>query len=184
MEWLKEFLGDELYSQVEAKLKGNDKVKLANLASGEYVSKSKYDDQVKKVGTANQTIKDLQETVKKFDGVDVEGLNKRIEDLQKKYDDDLKAEKLESEIKIELTNAKAKNEKAARALLDTSIIKLDETGNVVGLKEQLENIKKDNAFLFDETPIVTEVNTGGGHDNPPKPNEVLTTESAVADYYK
>ena len=31
MEWLKEFLGDELYSQVEAKLKGNDKVKLENM---------------------------------------------------------------------------------------------------------------------------------------------------------
>ena len=44
MEFLKEYLGDELYSQVEAKLKDNDKVKLANLASGEYVSKSKYDD--------------------------------------------------------------------------------------------------------------------------------------------
>ena len=41
MEFLKEYLGDELYSQVEAKLKDNDKVKLANLASGEYVSKSK-----------------------------------------------------------------------------------------------------------------------------------------------
>ena len=35
MEFLKEFLGDDLYTQVEAKLKGNDKVKLANLASGE-----------------------------------------------------------------------------------------------------------------------------------------------------
>ena len=49
MEWLKEFLGDELYSQVEAKLKGNDKVKLANLASGEYVSKSKFDDKEKEL---------------------------------------------------------------------------------------------------------------------------------------
>lgn len=47
MEFLKEILGDDLYTQVETKLKGNDKVKLANLASGEYVSKSKYDDEIK-----------------------------------------------------------------------------------------------------------------------------------------
>lgn len=129
-------------------------------------------------------IQELTNQVNKFDGVDVEKLKQDVKDWEKKYNEDIAAEKLESAIKIELTNAKAKNEKAARALLDTSIIKLDETGNVVGLKEQLENIKKDNVFLFDETPIVKEVNPGGGHDNPPKPNEVLTTESAVADYYK
>ena len=39
MDWLKEHLGDELYSKVTEKLKDNDKVKLANLASGEYIGK-------------------------------------------------------------------------------------------------------------------------------------------------
>lgn len=85
MEFLKEILGEELYSQVEAKLKGNDKVKLANLASGEYVSKAKYDDKVSELTKANQTIITLQETAEKYKGVDVEGLKKQIKEEQTRY---------------------------------------------------------------------------------------------------
>ena len=51
MEFLKAILGDDLYSQVEAAINsfnGNEankanQVKLANLATGEYVGKGKYD---------------------------------------------------------------------------------------------------------------------------------------------
>lgn len=42
MDFLKEVLGEELYQEVANKLAGNDKIKLANLANGEYVSKDKY----------------------------------------------------------------------------------------------------------------------------------------------
>ena len=45
MEFLKTVLGDELYAQVETKLKGFN-VKLADLSSGAYVSKPKYDEVV------------------------------------------------------------------------------------------------------------------------------------------
>ena len=41
MEFLKEALGEDLYKQVEEKLKDNKDIKLANLASGDYVSKQK-----------------------------------------------------------------------------------------------------------------------------------------------
>ena len=90
MEFLKEFLGDDLYTQVEAKLKGNDKVKLANLASGEYVSKSKYDDEIK---AKDAKITELSDTVKKFDGVDVAKLQQDVKDWEKKYQDDLTSAK-------------------------------------------------------------------------------------------
>ena len=51
MEFLKEILGEELYSQVESKINeynGADanrekQIKLANLGSGEYVGKGKFD---------------------------------------------------------------------------------------------------------------------------------------------
>lgn len=51
MEFLKELLGEELYSQIESKINehnGNEankdkQVKLGNLATGEYVSKGKFD---------------------------------------------------------------------------------------------------------------------------------------------
>lgn len=86
MEFLKEILGEELYSQVEAKLKGNDKVKLVNLASGEYVSKSKFDDKVKELATANQTITSLQEIADKYKDVDVDDLKKQIKNNKEDYD--------------------------------------------------------------------------------------------------
>ena len=43
MEFLINVLGDELYVQVEAVLNGNEKIKLANLADGQYVGKDKFD---------------------------------------------------------------------------------------------------------------------------------------------
>ena len=67
MEFLKELLGDDLYSQVEAKLKDNKDVKLANLASGEYVSKAKYDDKEAELVKANNTITSLQDAASKFE---------------------------------------------------------------------------------------------------------------------
>lgn len=44
MEFLKDVLGDGLFNHVSEKLKGHEKdIKIANLASGDYVSKAKYD---------------------------------------------------------------------------------------------------------------------------------------------
>ena len=37
MEFLKQYISPELYAQLEEELKGNDKVKLGNLADGSYV---------------------------------------------------------------------------------------------------------------------------------------------------
>lgn len=42
---------------------------------------------------ANETLKGLQETVKKFDGVDVEKLKNDMKQLETKYDTDVKAER-------------------------------------------------------------------------------------------
>ena len=52
------------------------------------------------------------------------------------------------------------------AFLDTDIVKLNDDGTVTGLKEQLDNIKKDNGFLFEEDDPQN-VNLGGNHNNKP-----------------
>jgi hypothetical protein len=63
MEFLKQYLGDELYAQVAEKLTGNDKVKLANLADGALLDMGKIslDDSGKLVG-ADEQIKALQQS--------------------------------------------------------------------------------------------------------------------------
>lgn len=54
--------------------------------------KAKTDAKVAELATANQTIKDLQDTVKQFDGKDPVKLQADLTALQKKYDTDIAAE--------------------------------------------------------------------------------------------
>ena len=74
MDFLKDVFGDKAitYSELEKALQNNKDVKLANLANGDYVDKGKYTAMENELIKANETIQQLQETVKKFDGVDVE----------------------------------------------------------------------------------------------------------------
>lgn len=182
MDWLKEYLGEELYSQVEEKLKGNDKVKLANLANGEYVAKAKYDDDLK---TKDTKITELTEKVKKFDGVDVKKFQQDIDDWETKYNTDIANLKKSNAISLAVAKAKPKNEKALMALIDTEIIKLNDDGSVTGLSEQLENVKKENGFLFDDdTEPVDPVDLGGNHGGEkPKGTDNTSWEEAINSHY-
>lgn len=151
MEKLKELFGTEAltYEQLQEKLKDNNEIKLANIASGNYVDVQKYNDEVEKLKTANNTITGLKETVKKFDGVDVEKLKTDISDWENKYNTDIATVKLDSAVNMALVEAKAKNPKLAKAALDMSLIKMD-GDNLLGLTEQLDNLKKSDAYLFEE----------------------------------
>ncbi len=124
MDKLKELFVEEAltYAQLEEKLKDNKDVKLANLATGQYVDKKKYEDKLAELTTAQNTITGLQDTVKKFDGVDVEGLKQRATDLENKYNTDMAAVKLDSAVSLALVEAKAENPKLAKAALPFSII--------------------------------------------------------------
>ena len=60
-----------------------------------------------------------------------------------------------------LVGAKAKNAKAVKALLDASVLKINDDGSILGLKEQLEKVKGENDYLFDsETPLPRIVTRG------------------------
>lgn len=135
------------------------------------------------IGAKETKITELSGTVKKFDGVDIAKLQQDVKDWEKKYNDDLTATKKESAIKLAIASAKPKNEKALMALLDTDIVKLNDDGTVTGLKEQLENIKKENGFLFEEEdtkPI--DVNLGGDHSKNTETKED-SLENAIDEYY-
>ena len=167
MEKLKALFGTDAltYEQLEAKLKDNKEVKLANLASGGYVDSRKFNDKVAELTTANDTIKGLRETVAKFDGVDVEKLKNDAQAWETKYNTDIAAVKLDSAVSMALVEAKAKNPKVARAALDMSVIKLD-GDKLLGLNDQLEALKKSDAYLFDVEEGGqggARVTTGGHH---------------------
>lgn len=172
MEALKALFGTEAltWEQLEEKLKDNKEVKLANLAAGSYVDKRKYDDKVTELGTANETIKGLKETVAKFDGVDVDKLKKDASDWETKYNTDIAAVKLDSAVNMALVEAKAKNPKLAKAALDMSLVKMD-GDNLMGLSEQLDKLRESDGYLFEEETKKDPddkggafiFKTGGGH---------------------
>lgn len=185
---LKEALGEELYNQVAAKLKGNDKVKLANLADGGYIGKEKFD-------ASEATIADLKKqlanrdkdiaTLKKSAG-DNEGLTKQLADLQTKYKTDtetlqnkIQQNALNAAIDLGVTKAKGKNSKAVKALLDTSELSLKDDGTVDGLDAALEALKKSDGYLFEN--VETKLQGDGFHSGAPNPD---TPEAkAVADAF-
>lgn len=167
MDKLKELFGTDAltWEQLETKLKDNKEIKLANLAGGGYVDKKKFEDKVAELATANATISGLQDAVKKFDGVDVEKLKNDAKDWETKYNTDLAAVKLDSAVSMALVEAKAKNPKLAKAALDMSIVKMDGE-KLTGLSEQLENLKKSDAYLFEDGQQDdggARMHTGGNH---------------------
>lgn len=115
----------------------------------------------------------------KADGGSSDELKAQLDELTSKYETDteqlnakLSETKLNHAVEMGLKDSGAKNVKAAKALLDFETIKLTDSG-VDGLKEQLEQIKTDNDYLFGATADPTKTPkvvipgdpNGGGHDN-------------------
>jgi hypothetical protein len=151
MDFLKPVLGDELYAQVEEKLKGNDKIKLANLADGGYVAKKKFDDteaERLRLDGENQTLKKVDATALQTDNERLKGENAALQ-LGRKLD-------------AALYTAQAKNVTAVGALLDMSKISVDDKGNLVGADEQIKALQQSQAWAFGQASV-----PGAGGNPPP-----------------
>ena len=160
---LKELLGEELYSQVTEKL-GDKKIMVDD---GNFIPKSRFDQ-------VNQSKKELEVQLKDRDtqlaelsknNKDNENLLNQIKDLQAlnkqtttDYENKINQMQFDYALDGALTNAKSKNNKALKALLDMNSIKYQE-GKFEGLQEQIEALQKDASYLFDLD--TTPQNTGG-----------------------
>ena len=131
--------------------------------------KKKLADKDAELTMATDKIGELTEAVKKFDGVDVEKLKADLAEMSKKYADDTAALKLDSALPLALAGSGAKDTEIVKGLIDKSVVKLDPGGKLTGVSEQLEQLRKDKAFLF-ETNEGTPVNTGFTHGDPPSGN--------------
>lgn len=126
------------------------------------------------------------ETLKKSAG-DNENLKSQISQLQEEnkraaetYEAKIKQMGIESALTLALTNAKAKNPKTVRALLDLENAQLNEDGTIKGLEKQLTKIKESDAYLFDgETkPTLTGAKPAEGD---PKPTAKSVNEMNYAE---
>lgn len=152
---LKELLGEDLYNQVMAKAGDN---KLAVISDGSYIPKAKFDDVNNQLKDYKSQIADrdkqLQELGEKAKGN--EELTKQIDDLKKlnetttsEYQQKLEKQAFDHALDRALSDAKVKNTKAVKALLDHDTIKLD-GDSLKGLEEQLKTIKESDGYLFNE----------------------------------
>lgn len=141
------------------------------------------------------TERDTQlETLKNSSG-DIESLKKQIETLQadnKAKDEahaaEIKELKVNAAVDAAITNAKGRNAKAIKALLNLENAELAEDGTVKGLSEQLNALIKaeDSKFMFDvdtKKPTVKGATPGeSGNDDADKP--IVTKEQFSKMSYK
>lgn len=158
MDFLKAILSDELYKQLETALNaynGNEEnkdkqVKLANLASGEYVGKGKYDalDALLKgketeLDTANDLIAELKKGTKGNEDLQgkITGYETQVQQLQA----ELEKTKLENAIQLALRDAKAVDPDylafKLREKYKPEELTLDENGKVKGMDDKLAGLK-------------------------------------------
>ena len=174
MESLKELFGDkaltydEFSKAVEAK-----KIKLADLSGGAYVSKEKLDAKIEELKAIQDSLAEKDAALKKWDGVDLDKMKAENEAKTEELNKQLAALKKQNAVETTLLAENIQDLKAIKAYIDFDTVKVDENGSVTGLKEQVEKLKTDKAFLFKTQPNGQEdgaqkkVTTGVPHDNQP-----------------
>lgn len=180
LEWLKTILGETYTEDIDKKV--------STEIGKNFVSKTDFNalNDVKKQLEADVKTRDSQ--IADLSKVNAEDLQATIDKLtadnkaaQEKYEAQLKQQKIDNAVTIALTTAKAKNLKAAKALLDLENAELQEDGTVKGLGESIEALKgaEDSKFLFEtvEPPKFTGVEPAQGRDGLP-----LSTITADTSY--
>lgn len=187
MDFLKEILGDELYKQVETAINaynGNaenkDKqIKLANLGSGEYVGKGKYDSlqalldgKITELDSANGLIAELKKGTKGNEELQgkITGYESQVAQLQA----ELEQTKLENAIQLALRDAKAIDPDylafKLREKYSADELKLDENGKLKGIDDKLAGLKTQFPNQFEgagtkriiENKLPDDLDTGAG----------------------
>jgi len=102
-------------------------------------------------------LSEANKQIEDFKKLDVDGVKKAADDWKTKYEQTVEQHATESKqrqfdtaLEKGLAEAKAKNPKALKGLLDLANLKYNEAdGSLIGLKEQLEKIKPENDYLFE-----------------------------------
>lgn len=168
MEFLKAILGDELYAQFAEKLNAyngdaankDKQIKLANLGSGEYVGKGKYDalqamldGKETELTTANGLIAELKKGTKGNDELQgkITGYETQVSQLKA----ELEKTKLENAIQLALRDAKAVDPDylafKLREKYKPEELTLDENGKVKGMDDKLAGLKTQFPNQFEGT---------------------------------
>ena len=167
MDFLKEILGEELFAQIAEKINahnGNEankdkQIKIANLGTGEYVGKGKYDalqalfdGQKTELEKANGLIGELKKGTKGNEELQgkITGYETQVADLQK----ELVETKIKGALKVALLSAKAldidyltyKVNEKLRA--EGKTLEVDENENIKNWDDLLASLKTQHPTMF------------------------------------
>ena len=177
MQFLKEHLGDELFAQVEEKLKDNKDVKLANLAEGQHVGIGKFqaahdkaeklestlaerDAQLAELKEASGSVDDLKEQITALQGAN--------EEAKASFDKEMADAALNHAVDLAIASARPVDNNAAKAI--KGLIKMNAVSFVdeklTGFTDQLDSLRENSAYLFEGKKKVSD---DGG--NPPNTGE-------------
>lgn len=163
---------ETIMKELGIEIPADQKEELNKKVSENYVTKAEHDKKVSRVEADRDNWKSkaetATETLKGFDGVDVEAMNKSISDWKKKAEDAEKeyAEKLYERdftdaLKNELAEVEFTSEAAKRSVIadiKASDVKLKD-GKIIGLNDVLDIIKEKDASAFvDESQKQAEKN--------------------------
>ena len=125
--------------------------------------------------TIKQQLATAQETIKGFEGQDIEGVRKSAKEWEEKYNQAIADHKQQMDdlafdgiLKDAILAAKGKSDKAIRALLDVDTLKASKN-QANDIKAALEALQKESGYLFGDdqgAPPPYSPNTGAG-GNPP-----------------
>ena len=128
-------------------------------------AKQDYDALKEQLGKADKTIDDLQKAASKLDG---QALQDKLTELQNQYDTDtqslkeqLAAAQLDGALETAMAKSGAKSTKALRGMLDLEKIQYKD-GALSGFDEQLEQIKSENDYLFNDSKGWGQRHVGSG----------------------
>lgn len=181
IEVLKDHLSEETYSAVAEELKDKD-IKLADLTSGEYVSKGKYEaletqlnntqtlltDTTAKLETAIQSAGDNAALKQELENL--KNTNQtEVANLTAQYESKLKT----AAVMAELTKAGANDPADILPHLNMDAITVNDKG-IVGLSDQLEPIKTAKPYLFkgETKPGASGLDHGKSGDNTAEINKM------------
>lgn len=155
MDFLKSILGDDLYSQVESKINAynsdeankDKQIKIANLTSGEYISKNKFTDLETEKGNittqltaANKLIEDLKKS-----GKGDEALQKKVSDYETEINNlkgELAETKVNSALKIALLEANVTDvDYLTFKVKEKGKVEIGEDGKIKGIDDTIASLK-------------------------------------------
>ncbi len=171
MEFLKEILGEELYSQVNEKVNSynsdeknkDNQVKIGNLGSGNYVGKEKFDAKETEITGLKEQLKNANAEIQSYKDMDIDSIKKSVSDWETKYNKDtqelqdkLVKKDYEYKVKEKVSGLKFTSESAKKSFMADLMeknLKL-ENDTILGFDDFVKNYKETdpNAFESEQKP--------------------------------